>query len=56
VPLVDLFLNRACERQGGPLSRISSGDAAVAGVPVPGNARELANVIERAVVLADHDT
>jgi len=57
VPLVDLFLNRACERQARSFIGVSA--AAMRGLQAyrwPGNARELANVIERAVVLADHDT
>jgi DNA-binding NtrC family response regulator len=57
VPLVDLFLNRACERQGRSFVGVSA--AAMRRLQAyqwPGNARELANVIERAVVLADHDT
>jgi DNA-binding NtrC family response regulator len=57
VPLVDLFLNRACERQARSFIGVSA--AAMRGLQAyrwPGNARELANVIERAVVLSDHDT
>ena len=57
VPLVDLFLNRACQRQGRSFVGVSA--AAMRRLQAyqwPGNARELANVIERAVVLSDHDT
>ena len=57
VPLVDLFLNRACERQSRSFIGVSA--AAMRRLVAyhwPGNARELANVIERAVVLCDHDT
>jgi DNA-binding NtrC family response regulator len=57
VPLIDLFLGYACTRQARPLVGVSA--AAMKRLqahPWPGNVRELANVIERAVVLADHDT
>jgi DNA-binding NtrC family response regulator len=57
IPLVDLFLNRACERQSRSFIGVSA--AAMRRLVAyrwPGNARELANVIERAVVLSDHDT
>jgi DNA-binding NtrC family response regulator len=57
VPLIDLFLNRACERQSRSFIGVSA--AAMRRLVAyhwPGNARELANVIERAVVLSDHDT
>ena len=57
VPLIDLFLGYACERQARALVGVSA--AAMKRLQAhswPGNVRELANVIERAVVLADHDT
>jgi DNA-binding NtrC family response regulator len=57
VPLIDLLVSRACERQSRPLIGVSA--AAMRQLtthPWPGNVRELANVIERAVVLSDHDT
>jgi DNA-binding NtrC family response regulator len=57
VALIDLFLNRACERQSRSFIGVSA--AAMRRLVAhhwPGNARELANVIERAVVLSDHDT
>ena len=57
IPLVDLFLNRACQRQGRSFIGVSAAAMRrLLGYPWPGNARELANVIERAVVLSDHDT
>jgi DNA-binding NtrC family response regulator len=57
IPLVDLFLNRACERQGRSFIGVSAAAMRrLQAYPWPGNARELANVIERAVVLSDHDT
>jgi DNA-binding NtrC family response regulator len=57
IPLVDLFLGRACERQ----SRSLVGIAATAMRQLmtygwPGNVRELANLLERAVALSEHDT
>ena len=57
IPLVDLFLNRACQRQGRSFIGVSAAAMRrLQAYPWPGNARELANVIERAVVLSDHDT
>jgi DNA-binding NtrC family response regulator len=57
IPLVDLFLNRACQRLGRSFIGVSAAAMRrLLGYPWPGNARELANVIERAVVLSDHDT
>jgi len=55
--LVDLFLNRACERQSRPLIGVSAAAMkCLAAYPWPGNVRELANIVERAVALCDHDT
>jgi len=57
VPLVDLFLGRACERQSRSIVGVSA--AAMKRLVAyhwPGNVRELANLIERAVVLSEHDT
>jgi DNA-binding NtrC family response regulator len=55
--LVDYFLQRACARLGRPIRGVS---AAAMRVLInhewPGNARELANLIERAVALTDFDT
>jgi DNA-binding NtrC family response regulator len=57
IPLGDLFLNRACQRQGRSFIGVSAAAMRrLQSYPWPGNARELANVIERAVVLSDHDT
>lgn len=53
--LADLFLARTCERLGRDLVGISA--AALAKLQehaFPGNVRELANLIERAVVLTEH--
>jgi DNA-binding NtrC family response regulator len=57
IPLVDLFLGWASERQARPLIAVSA--AAIRRLLTyhwPGNVRELANVLERAVALSDHDT
>lgn len=57
IPLADLFLSRATERQARPLIGISA--AAMRRLMAyhwPGNVRELANLLERAVALGDHDT
>jgi transcriptional regulator with GAF, ATPase, and Fis domain len=52
-PLAEHFLGRACARLGRPRMQLSSRDLrALAHHPWPGNARELASVIERAVILA----
>jgi DNA-binding NtrC family response regulator len=57
VPLVDAFLARASEGHQRPLIGISSrAMKLLVRHPWPGNVRELANVIERAVVMAEHDT
>jgi DNA-binding NtrC family response regulator len=55
--LVDVFLARACARQGRPLMGIAA-DARrwLLRHDWPGNVRELANVVERAVALGEHDT
>jgi DNA-binding NtrC family response regulator len=55
-PLVDVLLERACERAG--LETVGIADEALRWMLSyrwPGNVRELANVLERAVVLAEHD-
>lgn len=57
VPLVDLFLSRACERQARSLLGVSAAAMRrLIGYQWPGNVRELANLLERAVSLSDHDT
>jgi DNA-binding NtrC family response regulator len=55
-PLIDVLLERVCERIGRPLLGISE-DALrwLLAYHWPGNVRELSNILERAVVLADHD-
>jgi DNA-binding NtrC family response regulator len=55
--LVDVFLARACKRLGRPILGISvAAHRLLLDYAFPGNARELANIIDRAVTLADHDT
>jgi DNA-binding NtrC family response regulator len=55
--LVDVFLAKACARQGRPLMGIAAEARRwLLRHDWPGNVRELANVVERAVALADHDT
>src|SRR6185295_8783052 len=57
VPLVDAFLARASEGHQRPLIGISSrAMKLLVRHRWPGNVRELANVVERAVVMAEHDT
>ena len=55
--LVDHFLHRACARLGRPIRGVSaSALRLLLQHDWPGNARELANLIERAVALTDFDT
>jgi DNA-binding NtrC family response regulator len=55
--LVDLFLHRAARRLDRPVRGVSAAAMRwILGHTWPGNVRELANVVERAVALADHDT
>jgi DNA-binding NtrC family response regulator len=57
VPLVDAFLARASEGNQRPLIGISSrAMKLLLQHSWPGNVRELANTVERAVVMAEHDT
>jgi transcriptional regulator with PAS, ATPase and Fis domain len=57
IPLVDTLLSRASDRHGRPLIGISSkAMKLLVRHPWPGNVRELANVVERAVAMAEHDT
>jgi DNA-binding NtrC family response regulator len=57
IPLVDSFLARASEGHQRPLIGISARAMKVlVRHSWPGNVRELANVVERAVVMAEHDT
>lgn len=55
--LVDVMLERACARVGREMLGVSD-DAMrwLLGHSWPGNVRELGNLLERAVVLAEHDT
>ena len=55
--LVDHFMMKKCREMNIPLKRLQD-DAmrAFCIYPWPGNVRELENVIERTVVLSDHDT
>jgi DNA-binding NtrC family response regulator len=56
VPLVDSLLSRASDRQGRPLIGISAKALKLlVRHSWPGNVRELANVVERAVAMAEHD-
>lgn len=55
-PLVDHFISAACARMGRPMPGVSA--AALRWLQQqawPGNARQLANTLERAVALSDHD-
>ena len=55
--LVDHFMMKKCQEMNIPLKRLQ--DEAMRSFciyPWPGNVRELENVIERTVVLSDHDT
>lgn len=55
--LIDLYLHRASERLHRPVLGISQEALRwLLRYPFPGNARELAHLIERAVALAEHDT
>ncbi len=57
VPLVDSFLARASDRHARPLIGISAKALKLlCRHSWPGNVRELANVVERAVAMAEHDT
>lgn len=57
IPLADLFLGRAAERQARSLIGISAGAMRrLMAYHWPGNVRELANLLERAVALGEHDT
>lgn len=57
LPLVDLFLGPACERQSRPLIGIAATALRqLLAYAWPGNVRELANLLERAVALSEHDT
>ncbi len=55
-PLVDYFLAKTAVESGVPLKQVT-GDALVAlkGYDWPGNVRELQNMLERAVVMTEHD-
>lgn len=56
-PLIDRFLQQACQKAGRELPGISVEALRwMLGYQWPGNVRELAHTIERAVVLAEHDT
>jgi transcriptional regulator with PAS, ATPase and Fis domain len=56
-PLVDTFMARAGDRHHRPLLGISSlAMKMLLRHPWPGNVRELANVVERAVAMAEHET
>ena len=57
VPLVDLFLHRTSTQLERPVIAISAAAMKrLVGYDWPGNVRELANMVERAVALAEHDT
>ena len=57
VPLVDLLLNAASERQSRSFIGVSApAMRRLVGYHWPGNVREMANLLERAVALSDHDT
>lgn len=55
--LADRFLHQAAEKLGRPVMGVSAAALRwLLAYEWPGNVRELANIIERAVVLADHDS
>ena len=57
LPLVDLLLQRTGDKLGRPVVAVSAGALRkLLDYEWPGNVRELANLIERAVALAQHDT
>jgi DNA-binding NtrC family response regulator len=57
VPLVDTLLAQASDKHGRPLIGISAKALKLLVRHTwPGNVRELANVVERAVAMAEHDT
>jgi DNA-binding NtrC family response regulator len=57
VPLVDLFLSRSSEQQSRSFIGVSAAAMRrLVSYHWPGNARELSNLLERAVALTDHDT
>ncbi len=56
LPLIDTLLGRVCKRLQRPLPSISSAAMrAMVAHSWPGNVREIANALERAVVLNDYD-
>ncbi len=56
-PLVDVLLQRHASKMGRPLVGVSAEAMRwLVAHDWPGNARELSNVLERAVALAEHDT
>jgi DNA-binding NtrC family response regulator len=55
-PLVDFFIKRYAAREGKTITGITrEAMGALLNYPFPGNVRELENIIERAVVLGEHD-
>lgn len=55
LPLARHFLAASAARYGRPKRLSADAEAAIAGYAWPGNARELANVLERAVLLHDEE-
>jgi len=56
-PLVDLLLSRVCRRLNRPIVGVSDqGMRWLRAHPWPGNIRQLSNLLERAVVLSEHDS
>src|SRR5690606_9949615 len=56
-PLVDLLLARVCRRLNLPMIGVSEdGLRWLRAHPWPGNIRQLGNLLERAVVLSEHDS